>query len=47
MEGKGKAVLEAHPDIIKINIKIVDSSNINPNTRPTNKIQYPMKSTRN
>ena len=47
MAGKGKAVLEAHPDIIKINIKIVDSSNINPNTRPTNKLQYPMKSTRN
>jgi len=47
MVGKGKAVIEANPDKIKINIKIVDSSNINPNTRPTNKIHNPKKSTRN
>jgi len=47
MAYKGKAVSEANPDIIKINIKIVDSSNINPNTRPTNKIHNPKKSTRN
>jgi len=47
MAGKGKAVSEDNPDKIKINIKIVDSSNINQNTRPTNKIHNPKKSTRN